>query len=172
MHSECRCFNTLTVCPCHGSVSVTDLTSCRLVHSYRGVGSSRFSAFLKCSSVSVQGCRIFPVLSRTHSTQGRVRLLATFRNHSMIPTDHRDGNSGQSSHPPRLRSNSLPVGVVPWNGRDVQPQVQVAVGTTVEFDLGFLDLNNTISSRVGDEEGGIYSELQEKNMEILCTKPE
>ena len=76
-------------------------------------------------------------------------------------------NSGQSSHPPRLRSDSLPV---PRNGPDVQPQVQVAVGTTVEIDLGFFDLNNTVPSRVGDEEDGSYAELQkEKNMEILCT---
>jgi hypothetical protein len=83
----------------------------------------------------------------------------------MIPTDYGDGNSnsGQSPHPPRLRSNSLPVGVVPRNGRDVQPQVQVAVGTTVEFDLGFFDLNNTVPTQVGDEEGGSYAELQKEN---------
>jgi hypothetical protein len=84
----------------------------------------------------------------------------------MIPTDFRDGNSGQSSHPPRLRSNSLPVGVGPRNGQDAQPQVQVAVGTTVEFDLGFFDLNNTVTSRVGDEESGINADVQEKSMEF------
>jgi hypothetical protein len=80
-------------------------------------------------------------------------------------------HSDQSSHPPRRRDNSLPVAIVPLNGRDVQPQVQVVVGTTVESDLGFFDLNNTVPSQVGDEEGGIDAGLQkEKNMEILCTK--
>jgi hypothetical protein len=50
------------------------------------------------------------------------------------------------------------MGVLPRNGQ----AIQVVIGTTVEFDLGFIDLNNTVSSRVGDdsEEGGSYSEPQ------------
>jgi hypothetical protein len=88
--------------------------------------------------------------------------------HRIIPTEYHDGHSDQSrgSHLPRLISNSDAVGVLPRNGQ----AIQFAVGTTVEFDRGFIDLNNTVSSHanVGDdsEEGGSYSEhKKKKNME-------
>jgi hypothetical protein len=113
--------------------------------------------------MSIQGYCIFQVLSRSHPT---VRLLATCRNHRIIPTEYHDGHSDQCSHRPRLRGNSHPVGVLPRN----EGAIQIAVGTTVDFDLGFIDLQNTVSSNanVGDdsEEGGSYSEHQKKkNME-------
>jgi hypothetical protein len=80
----------------------------------------------------------------------------------MIPTEYRDGHSDQLSHPRYLTSNSQPMGVSPRNGQNIQ----VTVGTTVDVDLGFIDLNNTVSSGVGGEEGGSYSERQKKkNME-------
>ncbi|KAH9970984.1 hypothetical protein BGW80DRAFT_519841 [Lactifluus volemus] len=75
-------------------------------------------------------------------------------------------DQSRGSHLPRLISNSDAVGVLPRNGR----AIQFAVGTTVEFDRDFIDLNNTVSSHanVGDdsEEGGSYSEhKKKKNME-------